>query len=263
MRLKTRPFIKRIAAAFALGIGITLLIPWATAVFDDPAASGVVMSKCAIDVSPSNNGFAWYTVTCPNPLVTCVTSHILTSDEASARLADRSLQLVAHSPPPQWATSSMQATPPALNAFPDRAKTTPFVIDEAFGWPWRSMAHSLESFHLMQIGDSADLSNQKPPGTIGLGNYTVVPDVRGGFDLKQRLGISPKHHYLPTRVLWIGLLANVTAWTLVSLVFTLSPFAFATYVQRRRSHAGKCRKCGYVVADLSSDRCPECGALKP
>ncbi len=65
---------------------------------------------------------------------------------------------------------------------------------------------------------------------------------------------------IPTKPLWIGLVANSLCYSLALLVLTSSPLAMRRESRIRR---GLCPRCTYDLGGTDHASCPECGAAIP
>ncbi|MBN8598705.1 MAG: hypothetical protein J0L78_13625 [Planctomycetes bacterium] len=63
------------------------------------------------------------------------------------------------------------------------------------------------------------------------------------------------NHQWPTYIIWRGMILNVLFF---AAVFSC-PWWIRELVRWRRARNGRCVHCGYSIAGLSSEKCPECG----
>jgi hypothetical protein len=110
-------------------------------------------------------------------------------------------------------------------------------IEDARGWPCLALWCSLP-----QTDPVPTVANASPP--------------EGGIPLSPA-GTSPNSfRSLPFFPIWPGFAIN----TLTYAVLWCVALSLARLRLTARSRRGQCRTCGYDLAGLPTDRCPECGA---
>jgi hypothetical protein len=93
----------------------------------------------------------------------------------------------------------------------------------------------------------------------------VSPRIQYGWDITHH-GDSPAYaaisRVIPFYPCWLGLTLDVLLWATAMTGLTVGARALiVSVVMNTRMRRGRCRVCGYDVAQLTCDRCPECGEL--
>lgn len=137
-------------------------------------------------------------------------------------------------------------------------------VEIAAGFPFRSLLLRVRG-QVPDLRESSELGKIAPkeePGIFPSGENGEQMDERivHGFyycdapqagDLYRTLA----SRVLPTHIIWSGMVGNFVFFTL----FLGSPCWFGMLRRWRRARSGRCVHCGYSIAGLSSEKCPECG----
>jgi hypothetical protein len=142
-------------------------------------------------------------------------------------------------PPPSWSEMSEPPAPSNQNGQPAR------VMDEAFGWPMRSMRCWY---------------SQNPNATGRWRSYiahdAIELGVRHPYEQNRFLA-------LPLRPIWPGFIAGTLIWGVASLPLVLLSLAAIRFVitarSRWRRRRGRCPFCNYQLQNALEEGCPECG----
>jgi hypothetical protein len=86
---------------------------------------------------------------------------------------------------------------------------------------------------------------------VGLGTAPAVSYL--GIPVTSKEGVT----LLPVRPLWPGFAINTIFYAAIMWFLFFAPGAIRKRVRRKR---GQCAACGYSLRDITSDKCPECGA---
>lgn len=239
------------------GAAATWLSAWTIALFDGAAKFTFYPGRTWAFLGESGSGFGWQSMTEVLPGVTRVHSRILPAIQLEDWRRKGIPERVPVHPPPSWATASKFTNPPSIPLIPID-KVDPFVVDEAVGWPFRSLAYSLKYFRALD--ESEPTPDPLPPGTRS-GRVLIIPVAASALRADALQAWFPHRGYLPTRILWPGFLVNTLFWSAV----IASPFwlrrGFVAWRCFRRRRAGRCSACGYARAGLAADKpCPECGS---
>lgn len=120
-----------------------------------------------------------------------------------------------------------------------------YVADFAFGWPlpafrwWMDANHTLPSYAL----------------SFGQGPHTVTANSTG-FNYSSTFQFSGRY-VLPLKPMWVNWCVNAMAY---SFVLAMAGSLLAASKANRRRRRSLCSGCGYSLAGLNSEVCPECGA---
>src|SRR5262249_38278223 len=109
--------------------------------------------------------------------------------------------------------------------------------DIAFGWPMLALWCDYEV-----------------KGRIVFYNDWVIDafsDVHGGISVGKRR--------LPCRPIWSGLLVTTAVYTILWAPLLYLPAVLRAGFRRVRRARGLCPRCGYSLAGLAGEVCPECG----
>ena len=223
-----RRWLARIAICLVLGVLTTVVVTWAIAMetdFRNPPAAATGPQRYD---TPSDQ-LCWSFSTWRRVLVTQVVSSVwgrFPADDAEHLHARGSR--VGHDKPPMWTIMRR----PKDFTFED------LIIlrfeERAFGWPMRAMRYEKRS----RLTSVLRL--------VVIGGLEIPPQ-------GQRFGPGP---FLPTNVIWSGLLLNTVFYAGVWCVLLIAPNMAAGCLRRRR---GVCPTCGYDLRGNLSAGCPECG----
>lgn len=148
-------------------------------------------------------------------------------------------------PAPSWSIVSRMPTPPHVVV--TQEERFPSFEEQAYGWPARSLSYRKESFEERLV---------RVPGATGKVEAEFEMTFDGAFYAEV---IPPRLFYhsnqWPTDIIWRGMILNVLFF---AAVFSC-PWWMGSLVRWRRARAGRCVRCGYSIAGLSSEKCPECG----
>lgn len=146
---------------------------------------------------------------------------------------------------PHW-TTRLSTTPPTHEDI-ERDRT---IVDSAFGIPFPALAMSSD---LRWNPSEVDVSD-------GIAVRPLTDAERAARSQSGR-GSGPLG-WLPTRVLWSGMLANILIGALVCATPLLAWSVLKVARSRARTSRGRCSACGYGPWNGSAV-CPECGRRCP
>ena len=247
----------RYLQAIIFGAAATWLSSWSIALFDGAAKFTFYPGRTWAFLGDSGSGFGWQSMTEVLPGITRVHSRILPSSQIEDWRVKGIPERVPVRPPPYWATANRLGKPPNIPIIPFD-QVHPFVVDEAVGWPARSLVYSLQYYRALDESESTP--DPLPPGTLS-GRVLIIPTTDGAVRSETLQRWFPHRGYLPTHILWPGFLLNTLFWSGV----IASPFwlrrGFVAWRTARRRRAGLCPACGYARGGLHPHNpCPECGA---
>lgn len=119
---------------------------------------------------------------------------------------------------------------------------------ERFGFPARCLEHRT---FLMQSGDRAAMKSE-------LNRVREVFGWRGGWMMPawMHTNVQAGPRFIPMFIEPSGLLVNACFWSVVLWMFISGS---RSAMRRWRLRRGRCPSCGYQLAGISVDQCPECG----
>lgn len=156
---------------------------------------------------------------------------------------------------PWWSIPRERPTPPLIHGTFD--EMMPFVSDDAFGFPWRCLAHRIEYY---DIRFNKGMRGT-PPVTAGMSRVSGRPLLVRGVRIELPvLGGVVNSGWWPTRLLWAGLIADsfffAALWFLAAFVRRQA----RRWVEAGRLRRGECPGCRYPIGQgRRLATCPECG----
>lgn len=156
---------------------------------------------------------------------------------------------------PWWSIPVEQPTPPLIHGTFD--EMMPSVSDEAFGFPWRCSAYRIECY---DIRFNKGMRNT-PPVTSGMSRVSGNPLLLNGVRIEVPvLGGVVNSGWWPTRVLWVGLVADSLFFAALWAAVAFACHRLVRLKEQRRLRRGECPGCRYPLGIISHEgRCPECG----
>lgn len=211
-----------------------------------------------IIVGPLNSeGFAWVSKTWISLGRTYCESDVVDRQMAKGYMASKraiaSPNVISRNDIPPWSIVTRISTPP--QAVLPREGISSSICEFAYGWPARCLSYRIEFIEELRMARPASVAGDVWGQSFRFisGGPTFSNAIHA--DLLGEGWVAHDGNW-PSQIIWRGMILNVLFFT---AVFG-SPWWIRALVRWRRARNGRCVRCGYSIAELNSEKCPECGS---